>query len=634
MTKGLVKSHNAQMSNTANFITQSPSNINNFVICIGTVNGSGSQSANNILLKTLFKMGIPVGGKNVFPSNIAGLPTWFWIRASEKGYLGRRKEADVMVAMNPQTLVSDQATVRSGGYFIYNSDAGMITEESRRKDIHYLGVPFKKLVDASTDQAKIKKLLINIIYVGVLTQLLRLDKDTVVNCLKEQFGNKDTVVAPNLKGFEAGFNWVEQNQAEIATAFKGNFQFQAEKIIQSKKYILMDGNTAAALGSIFGGCSFVSWYPITPSSSLVENFMKYAEELRKTESGQKKFAVVQAEDELSAICMILGAGWAGTRAMTATSGPGISLMSEAAGYAYYTEIPCVVWDVQRVGPSTGMPTRTAQGDILSTMFLSHGDTKHPLLLPANIKECFEFGQHAFDLAERLQQLVFVMSDLDLGMNQWMEEAWDYPTKPYDRGKVLSEKDLDQITTFHRYAETDNDAIAPRTLPGTKKMNAAYFNRGSGHNAKGLYTENSEEYQEVIDRLARKWVTAQSYVPQPIIDDQKNKIGIIAYGSTDTPMQEAREIMNSQGMKTDYLRLRAVPFVSSVKQFIQSHEVVYVIEQNRDGQMAQLLTLEYPELATKLVSIRQYDGAPMTSENIFEPLLKHKAEKKSVSEVTL
>jgi 2-oxoglutarate ferredoxin oxidoreductase subunit alpha len=638
MTKGLVKTHNTQMSNTVNSIPISPSShkssINNFVICIGTVNGSGSQSANNILLKTLFKMGVPVGGKNVFPSNIAGLPTWFWIRASEKGYLGRRKEADIVIAMNPQTLIQDQATVRSGGYFIYNADAGQLPADSKRTDIHYLGVPFKKLVDASTDQVKIKKLLINIIYVGVLTKLLQLDKELVVSCLKEQFGNKDSVVAPNLKGFEVGYNWIEENEVEVLSAFKGALQFRAQKITQSKKYILMDGNTAAALGAIFGGGSFVSWYPITPSSSLVENFMKYAEELRKTDSGQKKFAVVQAEDELSAICMILGAGWAGARAMTATSGPGVSLMSEAAGFAYYTEIPCVVWDVQRVGPSTGMPTRTAQGDILSTVFLSHGDTKHPLLLPANIKECFEFGQQAFDLAERMQQIVFVMSDLDLGMNQWMEEAWDYPTKPYDRGKVLSEADLEQITTYHRYAETDNDAIAPRTLPGTKNMKAAYFTRGSGHNAKGLYTENSAEYQELVDRLSRKWITAQKYVPQPIIDDQKNKIGIIAYGSTDTPMQEAREILSANGMKTDYLRLRAVPFVDSVKTFIQSHNSVFVIEQNRDGQMAQLLTMEYPELATKLISIRQYDGAPMTAENIFEPLLKHKAEKKSATEVTL
>lgn len=605
------------------------SSINNFAICIGTVNGSGSQSANNILLKSLFRMGIPVGGKNVFPSNIAGLPTWFWIRASEKGYLGRRQEADVMIAMNPQTWVEDQKKVKSGGYFIYNLDMGAINSATKRSDVHYLGVPFKKLVDQATDQVKIKKMLINIIYVGALSNLLKLDKEIVLSCLKDQFGTKESVVTPNLKGFEMGYNWVEENKTEIESAFKVAFPFKVEKRIQTKKYVMMDGNTAGALGAIFGGCSFVSWYPITPSSSLVENYIKYVDELRTTETGKKKYAVVQAEDELAAICMILGAGWTGARAMTATSGPGLSLMSEAAGFAYYAEIPCVVWDIQRVGPSTGMPTRTAQGDILSTVYLSHGDTKHPLLLPANVKECFDFAQHAFDLAERLQQLVFVMSDLDLGMNSWMEEAWSYPTKPYDRGKVLSESDLDKITTYMRYSETDGDAIAPRTLPGTKKMNAAYFTRGSGHNAKGFYTENSAEYQEVVDRLARKWQTAKKFVPAPVIDDQKNKVGIIAYGTTDVPMREAREILNEKGMKTDYLRLRAVPFTDEVKTFIQNHKVIYVIEQNRDGQMAQLLTTEYPDFSTQFVSIRQYDGASMTAENIFEPLLKHAAQNQTI-----
>lgn len=603
--------------------------VNNFVICVGTVNGSGSQSANNILLKSLFRMGIPVGGKNVFPSNIAGLPTWFWIRASEQGYLARRKQADVMVAMNPQTLAEDQKTVKPGGYFIFNSDIGVINSETKRSDVHYLGVPFKKLVDQATDQVKIKKMLINIIYVGVLANLMKFDKETVLSCLKDQFGHKESVMTPNLKGFDIGYNWVDENKTEIESAFTTAFPFQVKKRNQNKKYVMMDGNTAAALGAIFGGCSFVSWYPITPSSSLVENYIKYAANLRTTETGQKKYGVVQAEDELAAMGMILGAGWTGARAMTATSGPGVSLMSEAAGFSYYAEIPCVVWNVQRVGPSTGMPTRTAQGDILSTVYLSHGDTKHPLLLPANIKECFDFAQHAFDLAERLQQLVFVMSDLDLGMNSWIEEAWTYPTKPYDRGKVLSEADLEKITTYMRYTETDGDAIAPRTLPGTKKMNAAYFTRGSGHNAKGLYTEDSAEYKEVIDRLARKWQTAKKFIPAPVIDDRKNEVGIIAYGTTDMPMREAREILNSKGIKTDYLRLRAVPFTDDVKTFIQNHKVIYVIEQNRDGQMAQLLTTEYPELAVKLISIRQYDGTPVTAENIFEPLLKHAVQNKIV-----
>lgn len=598
--------------------------INDFVICVGTVNGSGSQSANNILLKALFRMGIPVGSKNVFPSNIAGLPTWFWIRASDRGYLGRRNQADILVAMNPQTIVDDQKLVKAGGYFIFNSDSLGIKPELRRHDVHYVGVPFKQLVDQATDQARIKKMLINIIYVGVLSSLLKLDKETALSCLKDQFGGKESVLAPNLKGFELGYNWAEESKTLGDAELLKSFPMQAQKTTPLQERVLMDGNTAAALGAIFGGCSFVSWYPITPSSSLVENYSKFSSELSLTESGKQKFAVVQAEDELSAICMILGAGWAGTRAMTATSGPGLSLMSEAAGYAYYAEIPCVVWDVQRVGPSTGMPTRTAQGDILSTVYLSHGDTKHPLLLPGSIKECFDFGQQAFDLAERLQQPVFVMSDLDLGMNSITEEAWPYPVKPFDRGKVLTEADLAENSKkgekFFRYMETDHDAIAPRTLPGNKNVEAAYFTRGSSHNAKGLYTESSAEYTEVVDRLARKWKTAKKYIPAPVIDQQGHPIGIIAYGSTDIPMQEARDILQKKGMNTDYLRLRAVPFTDDVKNFIESHEVTFVIDQNRDAQMAQLLKAEFPDLRGRLVSIRQYDGTPVTAENIFEPLL--------------
>ncbi len=596
--------------------------INNFVICVGTINGSGSQSANHILLKSLFRMGIPVGSKNVFPSNIAGLPTWFWIRASDAGYLGRRKEADIMVAMNPQTLMDDQKIVKAGGYFIYNSDVGGFRQEAKRGDIHYLGVPFRKLVDQATDQPKIKKMLVNVIYVGILANLFGLEKETVLSCIQDQFGHKESVVAPNLKGFEVGYQWAEENKREIEAAFQKPFPFRAERRAQREEALLMDGNTAAALGAVFGGCTFVSWYPITPSSSLIENYAKYANELNTEPSGKKKFAVVQAEDELSAVCMILGAGWTGARAMTATSGPGLSLMSEAAGYAYYAEIPCVVWDVQRVGPSTGMPTRTAQGDILSAIYLSHGDTKHPLLLPGNIKECFEFAQLAFDLADRLQQMILVMSDLDLGMNTWLEKSWPYPSKPFDRGKVLSETDLEKIGSYMRYTETDGDAIAPRTLPGTRKMNASYFTRGSSHNAKGLYTENSLEYKEVVDRLARKWFTAQQWIPSPIVQDQGHRFGIIAYGSTDLPMAEARDILKKNGMSTDYLRLRAVPFSDEVRCFLERHEVVFVVEQNRDGQMAQLLMTEFPEYARKLVSIRQYDGSPVTAEDIFEPLLQY------------
>lgn len=590
---------------------------NNFVICVGTVNGSGSQSANTILLKTLFRLGLPVSGKNVFPSNIAGLPTWFWIRANEEGYLGRRKEADIVIAMNPQTLIEDQKTVKAGGFFIYNSDiTASFSENTKRTDIQHIPIPFKKLVDQSTDQIKIKKLLINIIYVGVLSYLLKLDQDVLVQTLKDQFGDKESVVAPNLKGLEIGFNWAQENLKDLA------FPYKTEAIKSSKDYVLMDGNTAAGLGAVFGGCSFASWYPITPSSSLMENFIKYSDELRQDSEGKKKVGIVQAEDEIAAICMAIGAGWAGARAMTATSGPGLSLMSEAAGYAYFAEIPVVIWDVQRVGPSTGMPTRTAQGDILSALYLSHGDTKHPLLFPANVQECFEFAQTAFDLAERLQQLVIVLSDLDLGMNLWRQEKWAYSTKPFDRGKILTASDLEKMPAYHRYAETDGDAIAPRTLPGTQSPIASYFTRGSGHNLKGGYTEVAHEYQEVVDRLNRKWDTAKLLVPKPIVDSHNHDVGLIAFGTTDTPMAEAREhLLKENKIQTDYLRLRSLPLTSEVENFIKSHTKILVIEQNRDGQMAQVIRSEYPQWANKIISICHYDGTPMTAESIFEPIIQ-------------
>lgn len=592
---------------------------NDFVLNVATVNGSGSQSANTILLKTLFRMGIPVGGKNVFPSNIQGLPTWFWIRANEKGYVGRRTEADILVAMNPQTLAEDTKTLKPGGFFVYNSDL-VFDSAKHRSDITYVPVPFKKLVDQATDQAKIKKMLINIIYVGVLAELLKLDAEILKTCLADQFGKKQSVVESNTKAFLVGKTWAEENLKSL------NFPFVAQALEVKKPRVLMDGNTASALGLMFGGCSFVAWYPITPSSSLVENFQKYASTHRQIQDGKKSFAVVQAEDELSSICMVLGAGWAGARAMTATSGPGVSLMAEAAGYAYYAEIPCVLWDVQRVGPSTGMPTRTAQGDLLEALYLSHGDTKHPILLPANIQECFEFGQTSFDLAERLQQLVLVLSDLDLGMNLWMADAWPYPEKPMDRGKVLTEKELEKNAQFFRYQDVDGDAIAPRTLPGTKHNLASYFTRGSGHNAKGHYTESSPEYKEVVDRLARKWETAKKYVPKPFIDDHKSKVGIIAYGSSDFPMQEARDILNSQGIPTDYLRLKALPFTAELESFIQTHERLYVIDQNRDGQMHMILRTEYPQVAHKMTSLCHYDGNPIAADNIFGPIFEIEKQK--------
>lgn len=602
-------------------------NINNFVITVATVNGSGSQSANNILLKTLFRMGIPVGGKNVFPSNIAGLPTWFWIRADEKGFIARREHADIFIAMNPTTLKDDLKTVKNGGFFIYNSDLGIKPEITpEREGVHLIPISFKPLVDKSTDSIKIKKLVINMVYVGVVAQLLGMDIPTLNETIADQFEGKESVIEVNRKASENGFAYAQEN-------IKLPFNFKADKSDRNKNKIMMDGNAAGALGWLFGGCTFTAWYPITPSSSIVENYIRFANKYRKDENGHNKFAVIQAEDELSSICMVLGAGWSGARSVTATSGPGLSLMAESAGFSYFTEIPAVIWDVQRVGPSTGMPTRTAQGDLLSAVFLSHGDTKHPCLIPGTIKECFDFGQSAFDIAERLQQLVIVLSDLDLGMNLWMEDRWDYPEKPFDRGKVLSTSDLDKVAQFERYADLDGDGIPYRTLPGTPHDKAAYFTRGSGHNRRATYTEKSDEYQYIVDRLAKKWQTAKTFVPTPVFCDSKNlktqelakdvpvksvcknKFGIIAYGSSDMSVKEAMYLFDKQNIDFDYCRIRAVPFQDSVLEFIKSHERVFVVDQNRDGQMFELLKMELPDTAVHLSSVKHYDGTPITADTI-------------------
>lgn len=610
-------------------------NKNNFVITIATVNGSGSQSANSILLKTLFRMGVPVGGKNVFPSNIAGLPTWFWIRAEENGFVARSDKADIFVAMNAQTLLEDLKTVKPGGFFIYNSDLN-INPQSALQDgsITLIPISFKPLVDQSTDSIKVKKLVINMVYVGVLAKLLKMDLEVLNHSIADQFDNKDSVISVNKKAAEIGYQYAEAALKDIT------FPFEATKTEKNKNKIVMDGNSAAALGWLFGGCTFTAWYPITPSSSVVEKYIQLAQKYRKDEAGKNKFAVVQAEDELASICMVLGAGWAGARSITATSGPGLSLMAESAGFAYYTEIPSVIWNVQRVGPSTGMPTRTSQGDLLSAVYLSHGDTKNPCLIPGNIKECFEFGQTAFDLAERLQQLVIVLSDLDLGMNLWMENKFNYPEKPFDRGKVLSAADLEKVAQFERYGDPDQDGIPYRTLPGTQSDKAAYFTRGSGHNAKAAYSEKSEEYKFIMDRLAKKWETAKGIVPAPVYlssdkvlesfnssyqnitkpTELKNKVGIIAYGSSDLAAKEAMYRLSKQGIESDYCRVRALPFTKDVLDFINSHKTTYVVDQNRDGQMFELLKTEYNQVCHLVHSVKHYDGTPITAESIMNPIL--------------
>lgn len=587
--------------------------VNDFVINIATVNGSGSQSANNVLLRSLFRMGVPVGGKNIFPSNIAGLPTWFWIRANPQGFVGRKPLADIVVTLNPQTFKEDLKTLASGGFYFYPSTF-VIPEELKRPDITCVPVPFKQLTDESTDIGKIKKLVTNMVYVGLLAEILKIDSSILDQVLRDQLGKKASVLEVNQKAVAIGAKYARDNFAQL------NFSFKAEKKDLPKDKIIIDGNSAAALGLVQGGCTFASWYPITPSTSMMEGFIKFADKLRKDESGKNKYAVVQAEDELAAFTMVLGAGWAGARAITATSGPGMSLMAEAAGYAYYAEVPSVLWNVQRVGPSTGLPTRTLQGDLMSAAQLSHGDKKHPILLPGTVQECFEFGQTCFDLAEGLQQLVIVMSDLDLGMNMWSSDSFDLTPRPYNRGKVLSAEALEKVTTFERYRDIDGDGIPYRTLPGNKHPKAPFFTRGSGHNAKAQYTENADEHFENMQRLSLKWETAKKMVPAPIVKGSGNKVGLVYYGSTEAVMEETLFELTQKGQKVDTLRIRAIPFGAQVEEFLKNHETIYVVEQNRDAQMKSLLVMEFPQFAAKLKSMVHFDGTPITADLITHKLL--------------
>ncbi len=496
---------------------------NDFSIQVATVNGSGSQSANIILLKSIFRMGIPVSGKNLFPSNIAGLPTWYTIRASKHGYVARKKEIDVLIAMNPETSKEDMLSLAPGGAAIYEESADL---KQFRDDVACYPVPFDKLTAAVCPEAKLRKLVKNMIYVGVAAQLFEMDMADVEGALRKQFAKKTKAADLNWAAVQAGFDYAK-------ATFTKHDPFVVERMNSTAGQIIIDGNSAAALGCIFAGCTVVMWYPITPSSSLVEHFIDYAKRYRVEEDGKATFAIVQAEDELAAIGAVLGAGWAGARSMTATSGPGISLMAEFAGLGYYAELPGVIFDVQRTGPSTGMPTRNQQGDLLSVAFLSHGDTKHVMLIPSSVKECYEFAMAAFDLAEQLQTPVFVMSDLDLGMNNWMSEPFAYPDKPLNRGKVLSAEELTKLGGFARYKDVDGDGVGYRTLPGTDHPAAAYFTRGSGHNEKAQYTERPDDYVNNMERLDKKFETARSLVPRPVVvQTGKSKIGLIAFGTSD------------------------------------------------------------------------------------------------------
>jgi 2-oxoglutarate/2-oxoacid ferredoxin oxidoreductase subunit alpha len=587
--------------------------VNNMSIQVATVNGSGSQSSNTVLLRTIFQMGVPVSGKNLFPSNIAGLPTWYTIRANKHGYVARKKEIDFLVAMNQETARDDVMSLAAGAAVLYDEPLNL---KSMRDDLIFYSVPFDKIVAPVCPEAKLRKLVKNMIYVGVVAKLLDLDMAEVNKALRKQFAKKVKAANLNLAAVQAGFDYAS------ASLTKGD-PFRIERMDKNQGKIIIDGNAASALGCVFAGCTVLSWYPITPSSSLAENMIEYLKRFRIGPDGKATFAVVQAEDELAAIGMVLGASWAGARAMTTTSGPGISLMSEFAGLAYYAEIPAVVWDIQRVGPSTGLPTRTSQGDILSTALLSHGDTKHIMLFPTSPHECFEMAMDAFNLAEKFQTPVFVMSDLDLGMNNWMSDPFPYPDKPIDRGKVLSKEDLEKLGGFGRYKDVDGDAIGYRTLPGTQHPAAAYFTRGSGHNAQGIYSERPDDYENNMERLRRKFENVRGVAPSPVLERMPNaEIGIIAFGTTHWALTESRDqLRDEHKLATDYLRIRAFPFSHEVADFVHSHKRVYVVEQNRDAQMFSLLRLDMDaELLLKLRSVARLDGLPIDARSVTDEIV--------------
>jgi len=588
--------------------------LNEFVIRCANVNGTGSASANNLLAKAFYRMGLPIAAKNMFPSNIQGLPTWFEIRVSEAGHTGRRGSVDLVVAMNPQSFKDDVASVCSGGYVLYDSTRPL-DPAMRRDDVTFLGLPFVEMVQQHADQRK-RLLFKNICYVGALSALLDIEFDVLVNLLGEQFKGKEKLVAPNIEALTAG------REAALA-AFECPLPIRAERRDAVGERILVTGNEACALGCVYAGATVAAWYPITPSTSLAEAFGEYCNQFRVDEkTGRHNHAIVQVEDELAAIGVVIGATWNGARAFTATSGPGVSLMSEFLGLAYYAEIPVVLFDIQRAGPSTGMPTRTQQADLLSSAYASHGDTRHVLLFPSSPDECFELAATAFDLAERLQTPVLVMSDLDLGMNTWLSRpfAWDDARKP-DRGKVLDHDALESGTPFYRYLDVDGDAIPYRTFPGTHPSRGAFFTRGSGHDKYGAYTEDSEKYRENLDRLRRKFDTAARIVPKPVMEAEPGaKAGVLYFGTSAEPMREAFEGLAKRGVKLDAMRLLAFPFTEEVYRFIDGHERVFVVEQNRDAQLRTMLLAEGGMDPAKLVPVLHYGGLPVTAEFLIETIL--------------
>lgn len=583
--------------------------INDFGMTFCTVNGSGSATANNTILRALFKMGVPVSGKNVFPSNIQGLPTWYTIRVNKDGWLARIERDDLVIAMNPATFQRDMEYLVPGGVVFYADD---IRLPISRTDIITYPMPVKQLIKEAEVPSNLRDYVANMVYVGVVAQMIGIDLDAIYAALDFHFKGKKTPIDSNFKVVKAAADWAAANLVKKDA-------YRVERMSATEGHILSDGNTAAALGALYGGAQFVAWYPITPASSLAESINQYAPSLRKDpKSGKTTCVVVQAEDELAAAGMAVGAGWAGLRSMTSTSGPGVSLMAEYLGLAYFAEVPLVLWDVQRVGPSTGLPTRTAQGDITSTYYISHGDKNFVLLFPGTVNECFEFGWKAFDLAERLQSPVILLSDLDLGMNQWMTEPFQYPDTPMDRGKVLWEEDLDEMFArfngqWGRYMDIDGDGIPYRTIAGNRHRRAAYFTRGTGHDENARYSEEPEVWEKLMIRLGKKWHTAKRYVPKPIVMKTKGaRIGIISIGSADMAVQEARLQLEKERILTDYLRVRAVPFTQEVDDFIDNHDRIYVVEINRDGQLRQLLLVNNPGVCDKLKQVSHSDGMPLSA----------------------
>ncbi|MBI4913366.1 MAG: 2-oxoacid:acceptor oxidoreductase subunit alpha [Acidobacteria bacterium] len=583
--------------------------VNDFSIEVATVNGSGSQTANNVLMRTIFQMGVPVSGKNLFPSNIAGLPTWFQIRASAKGYVARKHDIDLMICMNPETAKEDVAKLKPGAICIFDEPLKL---DSLRTDLIWYPVPFQKLVTASCPEPKLHKLIKNMIYVGVAAQLLGLDMAEAKSAITKQLKGKAKAAELNHVAAQAGYDWAAANMPE-------QHRLKIVRDDKTRGQIMLDGNSACALGAIFAGVTVVGWYPITPASTVVEYLIDYADELRKDPvTGRPTVAIVQMEDELASAGVILAAGWAGARSMTSTAGPGISLMSEFIGLGYFVEAPAVFVNVQRTGPSTGLPTRTQQGDIELCAKASHGDTHHVCLYPANMEECFRFTYDAFDLAERLQTPIFLMTDLDLGMQNWASKPFTFPGKPFDRGKVLGEKELAELKDWGRYKDLDGDAICARTLPGTPGGKGAYFTRGTGHNEYAYYSEKPDDWTKLVDRLRRKLETAKSLVPRPVVDGEDRR-GILAFGSSDPAVFEARDLLRAAGKETSYLRLRAFPFTAEVDAWLEAREVVYVVEQNRDGQMTALLRDFYPQHAMRFRKVLHYDGTALNAQTLVDQI---------------